>query len=259
MKPSKIVFFHIPKTAGTTLQLLFRRNEKHVRELYEQWEDQTAVLASELDTGMDGVWLGHFRFWKSFEDKKGAFYITMLREPAEQVVSLWLHIKRSKKQQHESLKDVYESFDDFLNSHVSRNMQCQMLADLRPGRAADYDFVKDAQYHLENYIDFPLVTSDFEEACILLGKKFNWKHWYFPVQNTADQSQAEEKKRLLNLYRDRILEQNQGDLELFKMAQKKQKELYQSLGNDKILKFEYFVRKQRSRLYGKLYSMFRQA
>lgn len=96
--PVPLIFLHIPKTAGTTLQDFilshYKPRGKYFR--FTGHEDQASVFAKLTQTERDefDVVAGHVHFGVHDTLTRPATYLTMLRDPVERFISHYYHILR---------------------------------------------------------------------------------------------------------------------------------------------------------------------
>src|SRR5438045_9447770 len=99
--PRPLVFVHIPKAAGTTLQEIIVRYYKGGRGFRftgetQQWED--FKNASKEQNGRYDVLQGHVHFGVHEYQPEPATYITMVRDPIDRVVSHYHFVKAPPRQ-----------------------------------------------------------------------------------------------------------------------------------------------------------------
>ncbi len=93
----QIVFFHIPKTGGTTFKELLMKNNPggsyhHLKEGGEKAD--TSVVLDKLEK--HNLVFGHFRFNPELTGDS-RFLLTFLRNPEDRVISNFLHYRREGK------------------------------------------------------------------------------------------------------------------------------------------------------------------
>ena len=85
--PKKLVFIHIPKTAGTSLRLLIESNyEPHERKFIYTYENLDVELAKALEDPAIKCIFGHFPLRPVIADSN-ATVVTLFREPIARSIS----------------------------------------------------------------------------------------------------------------------------------------------------------------------------
>lgn len=119
-------------------------------------------------------------------------YITLLREPAERIISYYYHIKRM---QNNYLYDIIEtqqlSIGDFIETGITftlDNCQTRMISGV--GDLVEYgqctrDILDKAKANLKNCFSLVGLTEQFDQTLILLKQKFNWNLISFAKENVT--------------------------------------------------------------------------
>ena len=101
MKSKTLIFHHIPKAGGTTLNAILRQNYKPRRminiydtEKCSTWQEFLSMPA-EAKQRLQAV-VGHMPFGAHRELPDGSQYITFFRDPVKRVVSLYQYVFRKK-------------------------------------------------------------------------------------------------------------------------------------------------------------------
>jgi len=231
-----LLHLHIPKAGGTTMRdVLFDQyavdddagNDSHVKYgIYyypadvldtEKPEITEAILHS---LGRDDIRavLGHFRFGIHAHVPRKSTYITMLREPADRLVSLYQLLVQ--------LPDRYRfrrgtGFHEFVTNPPFRevyNDQTRRIAGKEPGPGGTgRDVLELAQENLERNFSVVGTLERFEEALVLLKQRLGWKKpiQYFPRrQNSMRPAVGSLPRKTI----DAIREMSPLDYELYEFA-----------------------------------------
>lgn len=169
-----LIFVHVPKTAGTTLQHILRRSfgPRHCYAMVWQRlldRDEVDIAPARLLTTEDIKRIkivypnlesiaGHRNLaWSDLSSIPGVRFYTLLREPTVRTVSEYQHIYISNK--------GAEPFSDWIVKEKWRNTQCQTIC----GKA-DADA---AIAMIKNRFGFVGIQECFDESLILLRKWIN--------------------------------------------------------------------------------------
>lgn len=126
----KLLFLHIPKTAGTSVVRLIERNypQEACQSLYNQETFEDNLRAGLKNPKVKALY-GHFFFQPIFRDLKEELYLfTFLRQPQSWQVSNYLHIKYSSDPYHQAWRAQWNSFSDYLDDKQANNRQTRMLS-----------------------------------------------------------------------------------------------------------------------------------
>lgn len=225
-----LIFLHIPKTAGTSLlsrlsdnfrpkeiapfhtgAVPVRETEHQIRGSSTEELARYRLLATHLDYGVHRLF------------PQRSFYITMLRDPVERVISNYRHLKQYQTRLYEIVKDM--SFEDFLRSPATRdqyfNRQATQIAGVTNVDPADFqadEALTLARKHLQEFL-FVGVKERFDTSIRLLNDALGWPpdHGYETL-NVSDRptSRSDVSPGVLDL----IVDRNTLDIELYDYAQR---------------------------------------
>lgn len=184
-----LVFLHIPKAAGTTLngiinqqynrQSLFRFDGINNHHLFTKLplEKQNKVQ----------LLRGHFAFGVHQFIFRPCTYFTVLRNPIRRVISQYKYIRNNP--QHPQSK-LLQSIT--IEEYISRekqalcNQQTNMICGLSTPKDCHFSQrLKIAQDNLDRHFAVVGVTDMFDETLLMLRKEFNWNIPYYIQQNTG--------------------------------------------------------------------------
>src|SRR5438132_4137052 len=218
-----LIFLHIPKSAGTTLNRLIEW-EYSLFEMYSvdpvffRWLRARLWRLPQRRLKKFRVFKGHMPFGLHELLPQSATYITVMRGAVERVISAYYFMSNYM------LHPNYWKFrregwtlEDFVRRSPRENVQTKMIA------GADYDAPCTAETFLrakENLQHFSVVglTERFEESLALMKLRFGWK---LDSYSSFNVTRTRPKKRdLPQSTLDLIAERNRFDIELYECAAK---------------------------------------
>jgi hypothetical protein len=224
---SRLIFLHIPKTAGTTLkQVLVRqygfrglfeiygnRLPEAVQEIQQLGEDRLAALRA---------FVGHMPFGLHELLPEPAAYISLLRHPVDRLVSHYYYVLRARGSPlHEMTVSNHLSLEEYVKrgpaAPLFNNGQTRLLGSrgMLTAEPATEETFEAAKRNLDRFALVGL-TERFDETLLILKRLFGW-HW--PVYEKEKVGTNRPKRNDLSAQAvHTILERNQLDLELYRIA-----------------------------------------
>jgi hypothetical protein len=223
--PDHLIFLHIPKTAGSTMQGIVTVNypKKYQFETTRMWLNNPAFheLSQERKHSLR-VLQGHMPFGLHNELGPGtAEYFTILREPVDRVISLYYHILRSTHHPfHKELVAKKWSYPELMRSGMWRafdNCQVRMISgDLQlPYGEVREEHLQKAIDNLEKYFPLVGVQHHFDAFVLQLRDRYGWKFPYYRRHQVATNRVGKDTLTVAEI--DSIREQNQLDEKLFRI------------------------------------------
>jgi Galactose-3-O-sulfotransferase/Helix-hairpin-helix motif len=197
-----LLFLHIPKTAGGTLNDLVYQNEMprlgksalarrswsnevlsynadgiyHLDDGFHETitESLLAAVHRAIDPQLVRVVLGHFSFGLHTAFAQRSTYITLLRDPVERLVSLHDHILRFQDDRSGVLSEEL-SLEEFASRQAVANDQVRRLTGLDPTSSRPSVVVKTAKRNLERHFSLVGITERFDEAVLLVARMLDWE------------------------------------------------------------------------------------
>jgi hypothetical protein len=222
-----LIFLHIPKTAGTTLNrilewqynpfLIFTIDPYRFRATAERLAELPESRRSKLQ-----VVRGHMYYGLHELLPQGATYITMLREPIARFLSSYYFIQRRPLHpMHRKVATERVGVEDFIRLTANRqNFQCKLIAGVRTDESCDQAILDLAKEHLTRSFSVVGICERFEESLVVLAKTFNWEIPYYENRKVAKTRPKVEPSEI-----EMIREHNRFDLELYDFGQ----QLFQEL------------------------------
>ncbi|TNE81560.1 MAG: hypothetical protein EP332_03255 [Bacteroidetes bacterium] len=200
LKEPMILFEHIPKTAGSTLNWILSQNYTNRFFINQNLNplDSLAGLA-ESPINPDQVELIHGHAAYLFDKYPNTKRITMLREPVSQMLSQFAFIReQSNHVSHQDVKNMTQIRDyiEYAKEKKHTNLQTRILAqsnswitnepdsfDLEPkGQEA---MLSKALERMASF-DFVLLTEEFDASVLLLAHQLSWRKtpYYYRLNPT---------------------------------------------------------------------------
>lgn len=227
-----VVYLHIPKTGGSTLVDIMRRQYPPgaTRWFSYQRPEQVAAFEALSETEIEGIQLlaGHFPFGIHRRLPGKATYVTMLRDPVGRFISEYKQVKRKHWQgDWHPPSERLRSLDDFLDYRIETNatdVQTRFLSGCfpPPGSKPPFDplpgdALERAKQNIEDHFSMVGVMERFDESLLLMKRQLGWPHRVSYVrQNTAPQSTS--PRDMSTKLLERISESSSSDVALVEFA-----------------------------------------
>lgn len=253
-----VIFLHIPKAGGTTLNGVINQQYRKNRTFRFDGINKKNELVKLTECKRRNLQLirGHFAFGLHKYLSCPSTYFTLLREPVKREISHYHYVRRSSylkgfnKVQNQSLEQfILES---------EGNLQTRLLYGLSNVKVHnDNGILKVAKQHLDQHFSVIGLVERFDESLILLQDAFGWSTPIYVKQNITSQRQSNSQS-ISNSTIELIQERNAMDIKLYEYAKEKFEQQIDSLGE----RFEqlFHIQKQRNNLYqplGKTYNFSR--
>ena len=194
----RLIFLHIPKTAGTAITTFLRQQfadddvmpqlQANFHKSHPLWP----LVARRYKLLGVGMHLDHDRvaaLARGLNGEAPPFLLTVLREPKERLLSRYKEWRSTPDEHMQAARDHVKeailtartkSFSEFLHSDNPvvvdqlKNLQARLLAGLNFSlKASDEEILERARVNLAQY-DLVGVTRNCDEAMSLLGAAFGW-------------------------------------------------------------------------------------
>jgi len=224
--PKKLVFLHIPKTAGSSVGQFFDAQYLPTQICHIYNGNVKEQLQSALAEDSIRFIRGHFGLYKALLEQlpnPDIFVFTFLREPILRVISLYNHMQRMQSEGHKNRMQDVHSLSDFLALKTDYNEQTRYLSGIQNKALflenPEQGF-KNALQNLEqlNFIGLnEWMKEDFTKLCSMLG--------------IAEKIIRHENKGLSNLkqkllffqYKRTVAEHELWDIKIYESLKKKRK------------------------------------
>src|SRR6266567_4616327 len=217
-----VIFLHVPKAAGSTLNRLIEW-EYPLFEMYSidpvffRWSWAHLQRLSKKRLRRTRIFKGHMLFGLHAILPQPATYITVLREPVDRVISAFYFMRSYVLHPfYWKLRRENWTLEDFVRRSPRENVQSKIVA------GADYyspctdEIVEQAKENLFRYFSVVGLSERFEESLALMKLRFGWKLERYSSFNVT---RARPKKRdLPQSTLDLIVEKNSFDIALYEYA-----------------------------------------
>jgi len=209
MEKKLIIFMHIPKTGGTTLNDIFKKsyaeNEIYDHVPLEAMWNHFSQLKEEDKKEIKAI-SGHHFYGIHDLFSKPYTYFTMMRNPIERVISLYYFLKTYPGYYEENMRNM--SFEEYIDwDPQARNGQIHQIC----GQNSHLSLEK-AKENLKVF-EVVGITEMFNESLLLLKNKFNWNNIEYVKENVT-----KSRPRISEVSTEiikKIEKNNELDIELF--------------------------------------------
>jgi hypothetical protein len=222
MDHEALIFLHIPKTAGTTLNRIiewqysplsiFTIDPLGIRATPERFKTFSEQRRWKLRVVRGHMVYGIHQFLP-----QGATYITMLRDPVARLLSAYsFALRRPLNPMYRKLKHGRLGIEAFVQLTPNRqNLQCRALAGVEDVNC-DQRVLDMAKANIMKSFSVVGLCERFEESLILMSKAFGWEIPYYENRKVSKVRPALEPGVV-----SMIQEHNRFDMELYEFARKR--------------------------------------
>lgn len=257
MSDETILFLHIPKTAGTTLNRIIEQQYRR-DEIYSADPTRAHPTAGmEELRSFDALhWArlrllkGHLPFGVHELLPKPSVYFTVLREPVDRVLSYYYFLRRfSPHELHYLANTPGMDLQSFLENKISLetdNLQTRILSGAWlsvPYGQCTEELLAMAKKNLQERFRVVGLAEQFDETLLLLKNAFHWRRTFYVKLNVTRHRPRQEAltPQILGL----IQKDNQLDSELYAYAQQLFAAHLQRQGADFLKKLRLFQARNR--------------
>ena len=217
MDGKAVIFLHIPKTAGTTLNriiewqynplAIFTMDPYRIRATPERLQKLSQRRRRRLRMVRGHMYYGVHEFLP-----QGATYFTMLREPVARFFSSYYFIQRRPLHpMHRKVTTERIGVEDFIRLTPRRqNLQCSLISGIKNDGENDERRLEVAKENLAKSFSVVGLAERFEESLVLMAKAYDWKIPFYENRKVSKTRPAVAPAAV-----EMIREHNRLDLELY--------------------------------------------
>ncbi|EGC32994.1 hypothetical protein DICPUDRAFT_81192 [Dictyostelium purpureum] len=230
--PKPHIFIHMPKTGGTSLLKVFRKNNRKIN-LYHNTQHPTYPELQNLP--LRHTLFGHFKFGlhKYFDENKETqlqlssdivepylnpySYLTMLRDPVDRVISHYYFLKESTGHPLHSEAANRTLIEWTAVSEASNNEFCRRMVGIDRNVETPVDFQELCIHRLKYTFKYIGIMERFDESIVLLSHKLGYTDLLFPNENVG-KIKSHTKDTITPGERSIIERLNIADIRAYKIA-----------------------------------------
>jgi len=227
-----LIFVHIPRTAGRTLETVLNRQYSH-EEIYDiyGWDMNIPQAAERLKRLPEKqkrkikLIKGHYQFGLHKDFPQTCSYITFFRDPIVRVISHYYYILRQDRHPFNAIvKSNNLTLGEYVASGISielDNGQARLISGIEKyyefGKCKE-DVLDRAKSNLKEHFSAFGLTERFNESLAMMSLRFGWSKIYYMKRNVTLNRPS---KREISKNTLRTIERyNALDCELYEYAEK---------------------------------------
>lgn len=235
---SKLIFFHIPKTGGSSfykiLETQYNKDEIFIvathnpKKSYNDFEKLKDKNKIKIIAGHNSLGIH-----KYLNDGYG--YLSFFREPVDHFLSTFYYIKNGNKNNryHQNVKDI--SLQDFVfsekvkqiqdfNNYQTRVMSNSYTNNIDTENISfdmfDDSYLNKAILNIKNHFKYIFIHSEYNDSLKYLQNELGWSDKIFNVKKQNKTPDRPKPSDLSEEVKNKILEINQYDVSLFEYCLK---------------------------------------
>jgi hypothetical protein len=222
MDRTTLIFLHIPKTAGTTLNRIIEW-QYNPFEIFTMDPYRIRATPERLKRLPEGrrrrlrMVRGHMFYGIHECLPQAATYFTMLRDPVRRALSAYYFIlRRPLNPFHRKVKKEGLGIEDCVRLFPQRNnLQCRLIAGVKDTSIADERLLDKAKDNLTRSFSVVGIAERFEESLMLIATTFDWE---IPFYKNCKVSKARPQISASTV--EMIRDHNRFDVELYEFSKR---------------------------------------
>lgn len=217
-----IIFLHLPKTAGTTLNRLIEW-EYPLTEMYSvdpvlfEWSYAHLRNLPPKRLRKTRIFKGHMLFGLHEVLPQPSTYITVLRDPVNRVLSAFYFMRGYKLHPlYWRLRREKWSLEQYVALSTRDNVQCKIIANADYHLPCTQEILDRALDHLNRYFSVIGLSERLEESLALMKLRFGWQLKSYSSFNVTRKRPKRDDLPPATLAM--IAEKNRFDIELYRRA-----------------------------------------
>lgn len=221
-----VIFIHIPKTGGTTLNKILINNYREYCNIYTT--EANKILENISSARIDYLELlsGHFSFGLDQYFAKPCSYITLLREPVERIISHYYYVINSPNNYlYQEVKGKEIGLAEYVKGYLSaelNNHQTRLISGMHPYPEQPVQVtakdLKRAKQNIKESFVVAGITEMFPQSLFLMKKRYQWEKASYQSEN-VNRNRPTQEEISPDIIKT-IQNNNMFDLKLYQFAKK---------------------------------------
>ncbi len=232
---NNLIFIHLPKAGGNTLHKILEREYGNLGErvytIHRTAQQDAFKTLSETQRSSINVLKGHMHYGMHAYLKGECTYMTMLREPVDRFVSQFYYSKATGNEAvSRQIREETISLEQYITERLAPwafNAQTRHLSGVQEyEKPCTEAMFQKALQHLNAEKMLVGLLEEFDKSLILFKDQLGWQ--YLPTYTKKNVNKQKKTTPLAPSTQALIAEANHFDMQLYKVAQQKFLEAYQT-------------------------------
>jgi len=217
-----LIFIHVPKAAGTTVNRLIEREYPlfeifSVDPVFSNWSRRHLWSLPPERLKRFRIFKGHMPFGLHRILPQPATYFAVFRDPISRVISAFYFMRNyALHPQYWKFRRLNWQLEDFVRNSPRDNVQTKMVAGARYEEPCTPEIFAQAKHNLRNHFSVVGLSERFEDSLALMKIRYGWK---LDSYNSFNITRSRPRKRELpQAILDLIADKNSFDIALYQLA-----------------------------------------